>query len=227
MIRIKRGKTRWSCIRLKEEFDRTRSRAKVQCVGERRLVVEKEAGKYIMNLMNAFECGRREAVERGAGGAATANTDIMNRIMKIAHGLWHWARGVMASKIPSPASLIIGAGGGRLRFSEKRRQAAAVQDAGARHFVPVESTSAFAPKLPPSPGYGETSWRDTQVVDISSKMAEMRVVTRLISRRLGLKQAFFDPFLTLNHLGFSSLTEKLPDFFASGACTHYQSGDYD
>jgi hypothetical protein len=136
--------------------------------------------------------------------------------MKIAHGLWHWARGVMASKIPSPASLIIGAGGGRLRFSEKRRQAAAVQDAGARHFVPVESTSAFAPKLPPSPGYGETSWRDTQVVDISSKMAEMRVVTRLISRRLGLKQAFFDPFLTLNHLGFSSLTEKLPDFLQAG-----------
>jgi hypothetical protein len=64
-IMIKRAKTR-----LREEFDRRERRVTVCGVGERRLVVEKEAGQYIMNQMNAFERGRREDVGRGAGGAA-------------------------------------------------------------------------------------------------------------------------------------------------------------
>jgi hypothetical protein len=53
----------------------------------------------------------------------------------------------------------------------------------------------------------------TQVVDISSKMVKMRVVSRLISRQLRRKQAFFDPFLTCKGVDFSALTENMPDFF--------------
>ncbi len=59
-----------------------------------------------------------------------------------------------------------------------------LREAGAACPVPRGSTSAFAPKLPPSPGFDATSRRDKQVVDISPKMAKSCVVSRLISRRL-------------------------------------------
>jgi hypothetical protein len=65
-----------------------------------------------------------------------------------------------------------------------------------------KSTPAFASKLR----------RDTQVVDIPSKMAKSRVVSRLISRRLRRKPAFFDPFLTRKGVDFSALTKKVLDF---------------
>jgi hypothetical protein len=57
----------------------------------------------------------------------------------------------------------------------------------------------------------------TQVVDNSPKKAKMRVVSRLIFRRLGVKPRVFDPFLTCKWVDFPALTEKLPGFFASGA----------
>ncbi len=144
----------------------------------------------------------------------------MNWIELIARGVRRWVRGVMMSKIPSPASLIEGAEGGCLPVSEKRRQAAAVQEAGARQHGFQDSrfkfsagngrrlaaicvpTSAFAPKLPPSPGFGATTRRDKQVIDISSKMEKSRVRLRteasarqvasnLISRRLRRKRGDF------------------------------------
>jgi hypothetical protein len=74
------------------------------------------------------------------------------------------------------------------------------------------STSAFAPKLPPSPGYGETSRRDKQVIDISSKMARSRVVSSLISRRLRRKPRVFGAFLTCKGVDFSPLTQISPKF---------------
>jgi hypothetical protein len=80
-----------------------------------------------------------------------------------------------------------------LRVSEERRRASALQDAGAMHPVP------FSP---------------TQVVDISSRMAKMRVVSPLISRRLGRKRLVFGAFLTRRGVDFSPVTEILPDFFA-------------
>jgi hypothetical protein len=70
---------------------------------------------------------------------------------------------------------------------EKRQKIAAFQNAGTMLLVPLGST---------------------QVVDISSKMAKSCVVSGLISRRLGQKRAFFDPFLTCKRVGFSSVTNK-------------------
>jgi hypothetical protein len=94
-----------------------------------------------------------------------------------------------------PKSQVQSGGGECLQSSEKRRRAAALQNAGAIYSVPPGSTSAFAPKLR----------RDKQVVDISSKMAKSRVASRLIFRGLRGKQAFFDPFIALNGLIFRLL----------------------
>jgi hypothetical protein len=82
--------------------------------------------------------------------------------------------------------------GGVLRFSEKRRQAAAVQDAGAIHSAPVGST---------------------QAVDIPSKMTKSRVVSTLISRQLQRKPRVSGAFLALNHLDFPAVTKIPPDFY--------------
>jgi hypothetical protein len=79
----------------------------------------------------------------------------------------------------------------RLPVSEKRRQAAAVQVAGARCLAPREST---------------------QVVDISPKMANMRVVSGLIFRRLEIKHAFLDPFIAFRGLIFRRLHRNDPLF---------------
>jgi hypothetical protein len=132
---------------------------------------------------------------------------------------------------------------GCLRLSEKRRQAAAVQNAsavaasyggraGAIHSAPVESTSAFARKL----------WRDEQVVEIFLKgwlfamqlvdfprVADELQILRvcgwlsgiynlirksLIFRDLPPFSAIFRPFLTCKGVDLPSVTEKTPDFFA-------------
>jgi hypothetical protein len=83
----------------------------------------------------------------------------------------------------------------------------------------------------PVPRRGRTGARcpitlgSTQVVDISSKMAKICVVSGLIYRRLRTKQAFFDPFIALKGVDLPSLTEKLPDFFAGVACTQYEPED--
>ncbi len=61
--------------------------------------------------------------------------------------------------------------------------------------------------------------------DFSSFFSRFSSCSTLIFRRLGLKQAVFEPFLTLNHLDFSSLTKKLPDFFAGGTCNQNLPGE--
>src|ERR1700722_10229524 len=68
---------------------------------------------------------------------------------------------------------------------------AAVQEAGAIYSAPRQ-------------------W--TQVVDISSRTARIRVVSGLISRRLRRKSAFFGPFLSCKWIDFSPVTKNLPDF---------------
>jgi hypothetical protein len=128
------------------------------------------------------------------------------------HAAWpNWER----SKVPGPIFEAQSGGGGCLQVSEKRRNSAALQDAGAIYSVPVGSTSAFGPK----------QRRDMQVVDISSKTAKNRFVSRLISRRLGRKPRVFDPFLTRKGVDFSAVTEILPDFFAGEACAQYLRGN--
>jgi hypothetical protein len=52
----------------------------------------------------------------------------------------------------------------------------------------------------------------TQVVDISPKTAKSCVVSRLIFRRLGRKQAFFDPFIALKGVDLPPVTKKAGDF---------------
>jgi hypothetical protein len=133
-------------------------------------------------------------------GDCARQDDIMNRSKKEAWGLRRAqssrarlrARGGKGPEFEGNPPGSNAPGRGRLQVSKKRRNTAAVQDAGAINSVPVELT---------------------QVVDISPKVAKSYVVSRLISRRLGRKQAFFAPFLTCKGVDFSAVTEKAPDFF--------------
>jgi hypothetical protein len=146
---------------------------------------------------------------------AQSHYDIMNRIKRITRGALRWARVVMASKIPTSASIIGGGGGGRLRFAEKRRQAAALQNAGARATRRVGGRRSTAATDVSTSAFIRFR-RDMQVADISPKEAKMSVVSRLISRLLRRKPAFFDPFLTRKGVDFPPLTKIPPDFYFQG-----------
>jgi hypothetical protein len=87
-----------------------------------------------------------------------------------------------------------------LRFSEKRRKTAAFQDAGARYFVPR--------------GINASRWYFTQ-------NRQKCLCKGLIFSGLRRKTAFFDPFIALKGVDLPSLTKKVPDFFAGGACTQF------
>ncbi len=63
------------------------------------------------------------------------------------------------------------------------------------------------------------------MVDNSSKMARMRVVSGLIFQRLRRKQAFFDPFPTCKGVDFPAVTEKAPEILAGGA-VRFRSADF-
>jgi hypothetical protein len=100
-------------------------------------------------------------------------------------------------------------GEGCFEVSEERRiRSAAVQNAGARSHLVQNPMSQVQSRDPEA-----ATNVPTQVVDISSKMTKSCVASRLISRRLRRKQAFFGAFLTRKGVDFSPLTKILPEFF--------------
>jgi hypothetical protein len=94
-----------------------------------------------------------------------------------------------------------------LKLFEKRRQAAALQDAGARSHLVQNPKSKVQSRDPEA-----ATNVPAQVVDFSCKTMRIGVASTLVSRRLGRKPRVFGAFFTRKGVDFPPLTKKAWDF---------------